>query len=118
VFSTTNDDAYSDSRFGPQTEWMASFDTDEYFVPMGKYDSLKDVLREVYRGGTNILSFRSSRGNLRPDKSDLIDDNAYEKSSSSTYLEAYNCDSGGVPKPEWADRARKQVRNSSLNVVA
>jgi hypothetical protein len=89
---------------------MASFDTDEYFVPMGKYDSLKDVLRDVHRKGTNILSFRSSRGYLRPDKSDFIGDHAYEKAPRSTYLEAYNCDSGGVPKPAWADRARKQVR--------
>jgi hypothetical protein len=26
-----------------------------------------------------------------------------------TYLEAYNCDSSPIPKPEWAERARKQI---------
>lgn len=26
-----------------------------------------------------------------------------------TFLEAYNCDSAPLPKPSWADRARKQI---------
>jgi hypothetical protein len=26
-----------------------------------------------------------------------------------TFMEAYNCDSSPVPKPEWAERARKQI---------
>ena len=26
-----------------------------------------------------------------------------------TYMEAYNCDSSPIPKPEWAERARKQI---------
>ena len=64
-----------DSRYGPYTEWIASFDTDEYFVPMGDYSSLKDVLKDAAKGGTKILSLRSSRGRLRPDKS--IDINGY-----------------------------------------
>lgn len=29
--------------------------------------------------------------------------------ANTTFLEAYNCDSVPLPKPEWADRARKQV---------
>lgn len=32
-----------------------------------------------------------------------------DKIENTTFLEAYNCDSSPVPKPEWADRARKQV---------
>ena len=74
---------------------------------MGDYTSLKDVLRDV-KADTNVLSFRSSRGKLRRDKS-VKDGDAFDKAASSTFLEAYNCDGAGTPKPSWADRARKQV---------
>ena len=53
------------TRYGPLTEWIASFDTDEYLVPMGNYTSLKDVVDDAQRKGTKILSLRSSRGKLR-----------------------------------------------------
>lgn len=96
------------TRYGPFTEWIASFDTDEYFVPMGNYTSLKDVLRDARDRGTNILSFRSSRGRLRINKSAKTG-NAREQMPNTTFLEAYNCDSAGSPKPQWADRARKQI---------
>lgn len=49
------------ARYGPETEWMASFDTDEYFIPNGKYSNLKELLMDVKEGGTNILSFKSAR---------------------------------------------------------
>lgn len=90
---------------------MAAFDTDEYFVPMGNYTNLKDMLRDAEKGGTNVMSLRSSRGKLRVDKSIEVGDskNAIEKASDATFLEAYNCDSGGSPKPSWAERARKQI---------
>lgn len=100
------------TRYAPYTEWIAAFDTDEYFVPMGNYTSLKDVLRDAEAKGTNILSLRSSRGRLRIDKSDQIGKTgnaAREKFANVTFLEAYNCDSAGSPKPSWADRARKQI---------
>lgn len=79
------------SRFGPFTEWLASFDTDEYFVPMGNYTNLPDVLRDVGNQGTNILSLRSTRGRLRRDKSVIVGSNkdAYEQSPDSMFLEAY-----------------------------
>jgi Glycosyltransferase family 92 len=97
-------------RYGPYTEWIASFDTDEYFVPMGNYTNLKDVLSDAHRGGTNILSFRSSRGKLRREKSDEVNNgSAIQKSPSALFLDAYNCDGAGSPKPSWADRARKQI---------
>lgn len=90
---------------------MAAFDTDEYFVPMGNYTNLKDVLRDAEKEGTNVLSLRSSRGKLRKDMSFEVGDskNAIDKSPDVTFLQAYNCDSGGSPKPSWADRARKQL---------
>jgi Glycosyltransferase family 92 len=103
------------TRYAPYTTWIAAFDTDEYFVPMGNYSSLRQVLRKAQDGGTNILSFRSSRGRLRMDKTYRVNDG--DKSTgdkraqlpNATYLEAYNCDSAGSPKPMWADRARKQI---------
>ena len=114
------------TRFAPFTEWIISFDTDEYLVPMGSHTSLKTVLQEAHpqqeeeqeeeqqdkhyhmNNKTKILSFRSSRGYLRHDKSYPIQ-NGRERLPNATFLEAYNCDSAGSPKPEWAERARKQV---------
>ena len=96
------------TRYGPFTEWIAAFDTDEYLVPMGKHESLKEVLENL-SPATNILSMRSSRGRLRLDKSDKVTDDAIEKKADVTFLEAYNCDSAGIPKKSWADRARKQI---------
>lgn len=96
-------------RYGPMTEWIASFDTDEYLIPQGKHTSLRSVVEQAEN--TNILSFPSSRGKLR---------HAYTKSSgkdlaklaNTTFLQAYNCDGSPIPRPDWADRARKQVYRS------
>lgn len=105
---------------------------------MGNYTNLKDVLRDLRQHGTNILSFRSSRGHLRFEHSVAAGPNkdAIEKSKDSTFLEAYkyvlavtiidsidsfnnvyltdlflvlSCDDAGSPKPAWAERARKQI---------
>jgi hypothetical protein len=57
------------TRFAPYTEWIASFDTDEYLVPMGNYTSIKDVVLDAQKNNTNILSFRSTRAKLRYDAS-------------------------------------------------
>jgi hypothetical protein len=86
-------------------------DTDEYLVPMGDYTSMKDVLRDAEAGGTKIFTFRSSRGRLRLDHS-YDDGDSRVMSPNKTYLEAFNCDNAGLPKPPWADRARKQVYKS------
>ncbi|KAL3927910.1 MAG: hypothetical protein SGBAC_012882, partial [Bacillariaceae sp.] len=108
------------TRYGPYTEWMASFDTDEYLVPMGNYTNLKDVVRDAAKGGTNILSFRSTRGKLRHDftreseyhekkRDGVIKTPILDKADNVTFLEAYNCDSSPLPKPKYADRAKKQI---------
>ena len=55
------------SRYGPSTEWMASFDTDEYMIPMGKNKDLKMMLKDAKETGSNILSFRSTRAMLNRD---------------------------------------------------
>jgi len=43
--------------------------------------------------------------------SDVVGNNgdAWGHHKNATFLEAYNCDSAGSPKPIWGDRARKQV---------
>ncbi|CAJ1936075.1 unnamed protein product [Cylindrotheca closterium] len=108
------------SRYGPYTEWMASFDTDEYLVPMGNYTNLKDVVKDAAKGGTNILTFRSTRGKLRHDftreaeyhekaRDDSTKIQILDKAANVTFLEAYNCDSSPLPKPKYADRAKKQI---------
>lgn len=78
---------------------------------MGNYTNLKDLLKDAEKEGTNILSLRSSRGRLRKDASVEVGENrlAIDKSPDATFLQAYNCDSAGSPKPSWADRARKQI---------
>lgn len=96
------------TRYGPFSEWIAAFDTDEYFAPMGDYTDLKHVLRDAASHGANILSFRSSRGRLRREASEHVEEGRVQLENT-TFLEAYNCDSAGSPKPNWADRARKQI---------
>ena len=50
------------SRYGAQTDWMASMDPDEYFVPMGQYTNWKEILDKIDREeGLKILKFRSTR---------------------------------------------------------
>jgi hypothetical protein len=98
------------TRFGPRTEWIATFDTDEYLVPMGQHTSLRTVVEQATT--TNILSFRSSRGKLRYAATEPDEKQGRVKWSNSTYLQAYNCDGSEPPRPEWADRARKQLYRS------
>lgn len=99
------------TRIAPFTEWIAVFDTDEYLVPMGDYTSLKDVIRDRAKRGVKVLSLRSSRGKLRAEMCEP-DRDGLQKRPNVTFLSAYNCDSGGIPKPGWADRARKQIYHS------
>eukprot|EP00548_Thalassiothrix_antarctica_P011362 CAMPEP_0194155296 /NCGR_PEP_ID=MMETSP0152-20130528/63899_1 /TAXON_ID=1049557 /ORGANISM="Thalassiothrix antarctica, Strain L6-D1" /LENGTH=779 /DNA_ID=CAMNT_0038862019 /DNA_START=212 /DNA_END=2551 /DNA_ORIENTATION=+ len=97
------------TRFAPFTEWIASFDTDEYLVPMGEHNDLRSVVIEAQKKGTNILTFRSSRGRLMYERSKDVEGGYREMLPNYTYIEAYNCDSSSIPKESWADRARKQI---------
>ena len=59
------------TRYGPDTDWMASMDPDEYFIPMGNYTSWKEILDKVDREeGRKVLKFRSTRA--RPLLSTLV----------------------------------------------
>ena len=106
-------------RYGQYTEWIGAFDTDEYFVPMGKYDNIKDVVKDAAKTGTNVLSFRSTRSYPNANYMEKYggggecgqDDNpmCLKKRDNATFLETYNCDFHPLPKPDWSDRAKKQI---------
>ena len=113
------------ARYGPSTDWMASMDPDEYFVPMGEYTSWKQILDKVDKEeGRSVLKFRSTRA--RPLLHTLVptyDEGAKEctremaknnnqcltKNESMTYLETYNCEYIKSPKPDRFARAMKQL---------
>lgn len=99
------------TRFGPHTDWIASFDVDEYLIPMGSYQSLKEVVRNAYSKGNKIVSFRSTRTKLRLDQSEVIGPNTSRrrKKKDALFVEAYNCDTDPGPKPDASDRARKEI---------
>jgi len=49
-------------RYGPYTDWMASMDPDEYFIPMGNNTDWREILEKVDKTeGRKILKFRSTR---------------------------------------------------------
>lgn len=103
-------------RYGKYTEWIAAFDTDEYFVPMGKYDNLKDVVIDAKKEGTSVLSFKSTRAYPNSEFMDEFgeggecgDKLCMKKRDDATFLETYNCDFVPLPKPDWSDRAKKQI---------
>jgi hypothetical protein len=78
---------------------------------MGNYTSLKNVLQDAAQGGTNILSFRSSRGKLRTDHSIGVGTRRI-KLVNSTFLQTYNCDTYKIPRPASTERACKQIYRS------
>ena len=96
------------TRYSPYTEWIAAFDADEYLVPMGGNDDMREVLKNAAEKGTKIISFKSSRGHLRLEHTSQKG-NGLVKRNESLFLEAYNCDRAGLRKPGWASRARKQI---------
>lgn len=105
-------------RYGQYTEWMASFDTDEYLIPMGDNKNLKDMLAKVAKN-TKILSFKSTRAYADINFTQPYFDHGFcgsadnplcvEKKHDALFVETYNCDFIPLPKPDWADRARKQI---------
>mmetsp|Transcript_7245 Transcript_7245/g.10376 ORF Transcript_7245/g.10376 Transcript_7245/m.10376 type:complete len:967 (+) Transcript_7245:49-2949(+) len=106
-------------RYGPLSEWIAVFDTDEYLIPMGNYEDLKDFVSNAYSNGTKILSFKSTRASIDYKFTEPFYDgkkcgkkeesSCITKQSDALYIETYNCDTLPFPKPDWAQRARKQL---------
>ena len=113
-------------RYGSSAEWLANFDSDEYFVPVGQWNSIFEWLRDSVdkEKETHILSYFQTRakpvaelmiphkGDRQCKGSDARTDHpvCLAKNSSLTYLETYNCEPTPLPKPEdWAWRAKKQI---------
>lgn len=116
-------------RYGPTTEWMMSFDTDEYLVPQGNYTSMKDwlvdsVAERKIGADTHILSFyqirsmlnfRFTEGYQDDDECRLIKDEVHclKKQSNMSFMESF-CEPVQFPKPDWTTRAKKQLYRPSF----
>eukprot|EP00546_Thalassionema_frauenfeldii_P011998 CAMPEP_0178912968 /NCGR_PEP_ID=MMETSP0786-20121207/10573_1 /TAXON_ID=186022 /ORGANISM="Thalassionema frauenfeldii, Strain CCMP 1798" /LENGTH=793 /DNA_ID=CAMNT_0020585641 /DNA_START=205 /DNA_END=2589 /DNA_ORIENTATION=+ len=110
-------------RFGPSTKWMIFFDSDEYLIPQGRWNSIRHWLQESdqIREDNYILSFYQSRAKPRidfmmsnDDDDDKMNSRFLVKQSNVTYLQAYDCESDPLPKDgatKW--RAMKQIYQPS-----
>jgi hypothetical protein len=126
-------------RYGPETEWMAFIDTDEYLVPMmsgsGKGSSnvslpslsWKPLLELKKKQGYHVLKMRSTRGRPREDlmvlppdrdavcvphnrrQQHLATDPCLVPRANETFLRVYNCDYIKPPLPDRFQRAMKQI---------
>ena len=54
-------------RFGSHARWLGSFDTDEYLVPMGDFNSMGEVADDLDRQGVRVAVFKSSPAKPRFD---------------------------------------------------
>lgn len=112
-------------RYGPTTEWMISFDTDEYLVPQGDFTSMKEWLQDSVKTGkieprTNILNFHQVRSRLNKEFLEPYYDNGVDckatckschclaKKPTATFFESF-CDHVPFPRPDWTGRAKKQI---------
>ena len=110
-------------RYGPTTEWLISFDTDEYLIPQWNWTDIKSWLVESTKNGkispkTHILSFFQTRALPNIDYMDLYLShepecqtlgNCLAKKPNATFLEAYDCEQTPLPKPDYGWRAKKQI---------
>ena len=115
-------------RYGPSTEWLISFDTDEYLVPQGDYTSMKEWLKDGVAKGTigkdtHILNFFQIRAMLNSRFAEPYQDNdtclhpkgdrCLTKRSNATFMESF-CESVQFPKPDFTGRAKKQLYRPSF----
>ncbi len=117
-------------RFASYTDWMSFLDPDEYLVPMGNFNSWKEILDQVNKEGKKILKFRSTRARPLPnlmkpvyhsvelDKcptlaevngDELRKSSCLVRSQKYTFLQTYNCEYIKSPKPDRFQRAMKQL---------
>ncbi len=106
---------------------MASLDPDEYLIPMGDYQSWKDILNNIDEDEQRkVLKFRSARARPRLNLLEPLYDTSDKKCPSpeeaadvskpgissclvprrnETFLKTYNCDYIKSPKPDRFQRA-------------
>ena len=95
-------------RFGAHSNWLGSFDIDEYMVPMGDYNTMTDVLHDLDEEGKKIISFQSMRAwpriDLLENPKKFVDSNCPEGCfhpkvrEDLTFLQTYNCDQEEPPR--------------------
>lgn len=107
-------------RYGPTTEWMISFDTDEYLVPQGKHTSIRQWLQGLNSKKTHVLNFYQIRALLNKRFTARYYDDSKDcrvsckscyclaKLPNTTFFESF-CDPTRFPRPEWTGRAKKQL---------
>eukprot|EP00814_Leptocylindrus_danicus_P006501 CAMPEP_0116047434 /NCGR_PEP_ID=MMETSP0321-20121206/28895_1 /TAXON_ID=163516 /ORGANISM="Leptocylindrus danicus var. danicus, Strain B650" /LENGTH=811 /DNA_ID=CAMNT_0003529325 /DNA_START=180 /DNA_END=2616 /DNA_ORIENTATION=+ len=102
-------DASCRIRYGPQTKWLSFIDTDEYIVPVGKYDSLKSLFRDIEeKEDKKIINFYSARAKPHFKHIEFMKDGAPMPKADVPFLEAYNCEKEPPPKTFWMP-AEKQI---------
>jgi hypothetical protein len=117
-------------RYGPTTEWLISFDTDEYLIPQGDYTSMKEWLKDSVANGnigtdTHILNFYQIRAMLNSRFTEPFQDDDWcsptknkqnhclTKQSNATFMESF-CEAVQFPKPDFTGRAKKQLYRPSF----
>ena len=121
-------------RYGPKTEWMIFFDTDEYLIAQYPWTNLKEWLINGTANGsidsqTQILSFYQTRA--RPNikfmtpfsskktsggkcRGSEVEAACLQKDSNTSFLRAYDCEPTPLPKPDYGWRAKKQLFRPSF----
>eukprot|EP00980_Cylindrotheca_fusiformis_P020094 scaffold7169_cov107-Cylindrotheca_fusiformis.AAC.3 len=124
-------------RYGPSTEWLISFDTDEYLISNNNNNNnLQDWLKSSVQSGaiskdTHILSLYQTRALPRKDfmepfydddgtttkecgRKSISSAKCLAKRNNATFLQAYDCESTPLPKPDYGWRAQKQIYRPSF----
>ncbi|KAL7546329.1 hypothetical protein ACHAWF_009669 [Thalassiosira exigua] len=103
-------------RFGTHARWLGSFDTDEYLVPMGKFDGMGEVADELDRKGAKVAVFKSSPakprfGLLENPSVTTQGDGSFTPTvpDDETFLHAYNCNWEQFPRKNDLSHRRKQM---------
>mmetsp|Transcript_26722 Transcript_26722/g.64111 ORF Transcript_26722/g.64111 Transcript_26722/m.64111 type:complete len:986 (+) Transcript_26722:105-3062(+) len=103
-------------RFGTHARWLGSFDTDEYLVPMGGYDSMGEVADELDQKGVKVAAFKSSPAKPRFDllenyKETIQSDGSFTPTvtENETFLHTYNCNWEQFPRQNDFSHRRKQM---------
>jgi len=103
-------------RFGTHARWLGSFDTDEYLVPMGEFNSMGEVADELDKKGVKVAVFKSSPAKPRfdlledPKKTTEVDGSFTPTvTADETFLHTYNCNWESFPRKNDLSHRRKQM---------